>query len=226
MTEERHITVYLIADDQHIVGSTDICHTSQCLGIPRQTCGIMGIGEDEQSVARVTRQRFQPLEIHSIARQPALIVMLFYERIHHDLASIVLRHEAEGMIDGGLDDDALVLADKRMDNHADTFHDTWNESQPVALHLPAVAVAQPTLNAAPQFFGHHGVAQDGMFQPAPQGVDDERWCGELHICHPQRQQVVTSEELLQFAMFHVATACAVDDAVEVVCHVISGECRV
>ena len=57
-----------------------------------------------------------------------------------------------------------------------------------------------------------------MFQSLPDGINDELWGFEIHVCHPQRYQVVASITRLQHLVLQVARARAVYYFVEVIFH--------
>ena len=67
MTEKSHVTMNLIADDQHLMAVADIGELYECIFAPHDTRWIVGIAENQHTAFGVLFQDvFQSLEIHVI----------------------------------------------------------------------------------------------------------------------------------------------------------------
>ena len=156
MTEKSHVTMNLIADDQHLMAVADIGELYECIFAPHDTRWIVGIAENQHTAFGVLFQDvFQSLEIHVI-----VAVGTQDEGIEDHFAAIAFGSKAEGMIDRSLYDDLLVGFQKYIHSHSDAFHDAWNIRYPFAFHLPLVMIFYPLDDGRPVIGWFHCIAEE------------------------------------------------------------------
>lgn len=139
VTEEGQVTVDLITDDKEVVVIAEGSEVLQCLLIPTDSRGIMGVAEDEKA-AFVVADLLEVVEIDVV-----ISVITASQRIPHNLPMVSPGREEEGMVDRRHDDDLLVGLDEDVDDHSDTLDDTGDEFQPWPFHLPAMMGEDPVL---------------------------------------------------------------------------------
>ena len=218
MPEQRQVAVYLVAEDEDVVGGADLRDTFERLPAPDDAAGIVRVAEYQQTVQRVRRQPLQPFEVHLVSLQAAVVPTDLLERVVDDLVAVSLRRDAERVVHGWLDDDALLRLEHCVDNDSDAFHDARHVGEPMAFDGPLMMVRDPFPDRCLPLVGWEGIAKDRVIQSFPYRVDDEGRCGEIHVGHPQRQQVLPSEASSQKLMLHVVGARSVDYCVEIVFH--------
>ena len=84
---------------------------------------------------------------------------------------------------------------------------------------PKVMVFYPLSDMLPIAFGHYGVAEERVVEAFPQSVGNELWCLEVHVCHPQGQQVGIAISFLEHSVLQVVSPRPVNYLVEIVCHI-------
>ena len=169
----------------------------------------MGVGKDK-NLALIVNNLLQLLEIHLVC------IPHLSQRIHHNLATIMLRHKAEGVIYGRLDDNLIARLREDIDNHTDTLHDSRNVAHPLALHLPAVMATNPIHHALPISVILHGVTQHSVLEALLERIDDKVRRSKIHIGNPQRDKVLAPVHLLERIELHAVRTSSVDGLVEVV----------
>ena len=152
MTEQGHVAMNFVADNDDVVFVTDMCQPSQRFSIPADACRIVRIAEDEQT-AFLIHYTCQLLEVHGIASVRQLL-----ERVHHNLFSVTFGCQSEGMINRRLYNHLLVLLEEYVDGHSYSFYDTRYEGKPLATYLPVMMLLDPLDDGYPQFVRHHRIA--------------------------------------------------------------------
>ena len=215
VAEQCHVAVYLVADDDDVVVVAEAGKPCQCPAVPAYPGGVVRVAQEKHAASRVAHLLEIP-EVHAVAA-----VGVEDEGVAHHLPAVALGREAEGVIHGRLDDDFVAGRGEDIHCHADALHDAGDVAEPFALRPPPVVRGHPVCHALPVFVRNHGVAQDGMVQPPAQRLDDKVRRGEVHVCHPQREEGGVAETFRQHTVLVVVAAAAVDDAVKIVWHTFS-----
>ena len=118
------------------------------------------------------------------------------------------------MIHRRLDNNLLVGSGKDVYSQSDALDDTGNERHPLSFDLPLVMRPYPVDYRSPELIGHDGIAEERVVEAFAKGIGNELRCGEVHIGHPKRQEVVTTPSWQQSTMLEIATPRTVDDGVE------------
>ena len=209
MAIDSHITVNLVRYNYQVVFNGNIGQTCERITAPRNTYGVMGIGKDK-NLALIVDNLLQLLEIHLVG------IPHLSQRIHHNLATIMLGYKAEGVIDGRLDDNLISRLRKHIDNHTDTLHNSRNVSHPLALHLPAVMATNPLHDTLPIAIVLHGVTQHSVLKALLERINNKVGRSKIHIGNPQRDKVLASVHILERIELHAVRTSAVEGLVEVV----------
>ena len=120
------------------------------------------------------------------------------------------------MIDRRLDDNLIASLGQSVDNHSNTLHNAGDVTHPLALYGPAVALTNPVDDALPIAIVLNRIAHYGVIETLAKSLDYKVGCLEIHIRHPQRQQVGLPEKLLQSVVLHAVRAATIDGFVKVV----------
>ena len=209
MPVERHVAVDLVRDDHDAAAVADRGQPAQRLLRPDDARGIVRVGEEQQP-AVVVQKGFELLEVHfvAVARAP--------QRVADHAASHLFGDQPEGVVDGRLDDHLVARTGKCQHCHADTLDDAGNEAHPRRIGTPAVAGFDPRGDLRPVVVGQLRIAQHGMVEPPPECVEDEIGRCEVHVRHPQGQQLLAAEHVSQRVVFYGVRAVPVDDPVEII----------
>ena len=120
------------------------------------------------------------------------------------------------MIDGRLYDNLVARTGKGIHGEAYTFYDAWDEVHPLCLHAPLVVGFYPLANHVPIVLWQDTVATDGMLQPLCDSIADKRRCFEIHVGHPEGQQIVATEIVDEKFVLDVVSTTTVNDFVKIV----------
>ena len=134
MSEQSHVRMNLIADNEQMMFVAEVGKSLQGFLAPGNTARIMRIAEN-QDLALLIIDFLQIFEIHLV-----ISILLHLQRIEDHLSAVALRSEAEWVINGWLDDDFLIRTGEDIHHESDTFYNTWNEANPLSLHIPLVVV--------------------------------------------------------------------------------------
>lgn len=192
---------------------TEIGESHERHFVPHQARRVVGVRQDEQ-LTLVVCHLCQILEVHLVRA-----VLMLLQRVKHHLASVALWRKAEGMVDGRLNDDLVAWFGEHVHRHAYAFHDAGYERHPFLVYCPLVLPFQPCCHRGPVGLWYHGVSEHRVLHAFAQSVDDEWRCLEIHVSHPQGQQVVTSKHLFEHAIFHGAGAPSFNRLVKIVLHI-------
>ena len=206
---QGHVAVDFVGDDQYAAFVAEGGQPAQRLRVPDDAARVVRVGEQQQA-ASVVRHARQLVEVHRVA--PAGVLA---QRVEDDLPAVSLGNEPEGVVDGRLDDDLLVLPDEAVDDQSDALDDSRDVGDPFAAHLPSVVRADPVGDRGAVVGGFRRVAVERVLQPPAERADDEVGRLEIHVGDPHRQQVAAAEVLRERVVFHRIRAAPVDGAVEV-----------
>ena len=135
------------------------------------------------------------LEIHPVAP------VFQYQRIVDDFPPVFADNHRKGMVNRGLNHDPVPQFGEALNGAGNTRNNAGGEPDLVRFHLPAVAAAHPAPDGLEKGGGLHRVAQQFVFTAAAQGFHDERGGFEVHVCHPQGQQVIPAPARQQGFVF-------------------------
>ena len=212
MSEEGHVAMNLVADDDDAALIAESGQALQRLTRPADAAGIVRIAQDEQA-AMLVGHPCQVLEVHVV-----IAIGPLDKGVHHHLMPIALRHKAEWMIHRRLYDDLVTWRQQGAYSHSYSLDNAGNEAHPLFSHLPPVMLLHPADDGIPVILRQSGIAIEGILHPADKCFGDEGRRLPVHVGHPQREQVSTMPHLGKPYMLHIASACAVDGCIEIVCH--------
>ena len=153
-------------------------HAGQGGGVPLQSYGVVGIAQYHHPGPLAPQQVGQPVKVH------AVLLAVENEGILQHAAVVALNHHPEGVIHRRLDHHCIPPARKVVYAQRYALHHPRNECQLAALHLEAVAARLPVDDALPVGLRRGGVAQHGVLQPLPQGINDIGAHGEVQVGNP------------------------------------------
>src|SRR5258706_5183643 len=175
----------LIGDDQHFMLKADLGHTRQFL-----------TGENNsQRVMRVTQQKDSSLLDLFLKHVPIYLVMqnvplntLRQWSIDLRNANIIF-HFVELIINRRLDQHTFLRGSKRAGSHTESGENTGYCHQLIRLHLPTIQIIHAGGNGLFQRWAGQLIPQDTLLDHFMQLVQDWFGRGEIHICHPHRQNI-------------------------------------
>ena len=212
VAKEGHVAMNFIGNHDHPSAVTEVSQFPKGLARPYDSCRIMWIRQ-YQHAAFVVTYRFQIIKIHRIRA-----VLIFMERVEDDGMAVTLRHQTERMINRGLDDNLVILLEKRVDCHADTFDNTRDICQPLLLHLPLMMVLNPLHHCRPVLYRFKGITIQGMVQTPSEGICNKVRSLEIHIGDPQGRQIIPTELLLQYVCLDGSCTSTLYEPVKIVFH--------
>ena len=172
-----------VGDHQYIPLVTELGQTYQCFSVPNHTARVVRIGE-YQHTAFIIADLLQVVKVHLVQS-----VSLPAKGIEDHLAVVVCRHQAEWVVYWWLDDNFFVFFNEYVYGHAYALYYARDEGQPFGLDLPSVMLSDPFAHGGPVVFGYGGVAKDGVLHSLFQRINNEGGCLEIHVGHPQGNQV-------------------------------------
>ena len=213
MSEDCHIRMNLIADNQQMMLVAKISQASKRIHIPSDASRIVRIAE-YKNLALLIANLLQVVKIHFI-----IAILTHSQRIEYHFTSITLWSQTKRMIHRGLDDNFLVFFRKDIDYQSYTFHNTWNKFNPFTFYIPLVVVMHPIYDTRQKVFRLHGITEKRMLQTSLQSIGNESWSFKIHISHPKRQQIISAPTRQQSPMLEVVTARTVDYFIKIIFHI-------
>ena len=190
----------------------DVGQAAECLGAPDDAGGVVRVAEQEHPALGIgVEKAVQAVEVHGVTT-----ILEREEWVVDHLAVVALGREAEGMVDGRLDDDFLVGSEEDVDGHTDALDDAGDVGEPLRANVPVVMLVDPADDGGAIVGRLDGVAEEGVLEAPAEGVGDEVRGLEVHVGHPKGQQVGVAVARLEGFEFECAGATAVDDFVEIV----------
>ena len=212
VAEKGHIGMDLVGEDDDSARGAEAGQPLKGFPGPDNPGRIVRITKDKHFAARVTNA-FQLLKIHFIAAARD-----FLEGIPNHFPAVSLRGNPEGMVYRRLDDNLVSGLCKIIDGQANSLYNTGNKGVPGAPGFPAMMHLDPVRNGGPEFLRHHGIAKEGMLQAGLEGIRNKGRGLEVHIGHPEGQEIFPAISFLEDAVLQVPGAGAVYRLVKVVRH--------
>ena len=195
MPVKGKILVYLIGQHQHAMFLADIQHGGQFLPAPNPADRVMGGGHDEHAHLVLRDRGFKGGKIHRIL--PILV-----DQLAGDQRPFIIPHcMKEGIVYRREHHDPVLGLGKDLDQPVDGRHHPRGKPQPFPLHRIAMAFLFPI---------HKGliIALAGMIVAEYAGIQIllfrlQHALGdtEIHIRHPQGQQILSAKAFPQAVPF-------------------------
>lgn len=209
---EHQVAVDFVGNHNHTVGLADAPHLGEDFAAPLDAHGVVGIAENHHAGMLLAAEALKLLKIHMIGAGG----LVEHQRVGDHTPAVALHHATEGMVHRGLDNDAVALAGEIIHGKTESLHHPGHIGEFLAGHTEAMTAPQPVDDRFPVAVGGHGIAVDGMGEPAHQRVGDLAAHCEIHVGNPQRLQVGGAEQLLQFTPFGASGAVPVYYSVKII----------
>ena len=178
----------LVAHHLHVVTAAYVGHALQLFASPSASRGIVRVAEQQHAVGGIGAERLQRVKINLIGEIVVVERLLNQRRLHHPAAVVSDRRE-ETVIDRRHHYHAVARRGKSLDNGRQRGHHPGRVDHLRGTDVPAVAPGKPLSESAVIARAHMRVAEHAMIHPAAQRVGDAGSRAEIHVGHPERDEV-------------------------------------
>lgn len=207
---EREVGVYFVGEDGDTLFCADVSHLLQFRFAPYESAGVVRMAEDEGAAS--SDRLPESVEVHV---RPAVAPA---QRMAHHLLAVALAEPGKGVIDRRLNHDAVARLRQGIDGHADARHNARHVVDVFPPDGQSVAFAVPADNGFIIAVVLCSIAENGMQAALAQGFGYEGGGGEVHVGHPERQQVRASPVFGHAVNFDGGCSVPVNPCVEIVFH--------
>ena len=207
---ENQVGVNLVGYQQGAAFHAKLRHFSQFLRLPDPSHRVLGVAQQEN-----------PALLHllgEVVKVDAPFSVRFHQRVFHHFPAPGLRHIVKFRVHRGLDENFVAVAAEQSDNRGQGGHHAKAPAHERNVRRPALAALLPLLHRLKIAVRTGGVAPDALLSLGNAGVDDGLGGAEVHIRHPQRNDVGGAEFFGPFVILGAAVAAAVDDFVKIIFH--------
>ena len=204
------IRMDFIRNDQRAVCRTDFSHAAQFLRTPYAASGVVGIAQDEHAAA--THGFLHVVEVHAVA------AVFQNEGIVDDFPAVFPDDHGKGVVHRRLDHDFVPRFRKALDGAGNAGNNARSEAYFRGVHLPPVASVHPVPDGFKESAGLDGISQDFVLATAADSFHDEGGRPEVHVRHPQGNQVVPAPAGKQRFIFQGSGAASLNYFVKIVLH--------
>ena len=142
----------------------------------------------------------------------------FTHRIVHHHSVIEAYLSRKRMVNRRLDHDPVPRRGESTQCKNNPRHDTGCKVEPLPLDFPSAATFDPADDGIPILIAAIGIAQDRMFGPFTDRIQDCRRRSEFHIGHPQRNDIAAPVKPLPRIQLLAIRSLAGDYLVKIVFH--------
>ena len=135
----------------------------------------------------------------------------------HQAATVVTDAGKETVVGGCEGEDTVAGMTEALDDSGDCGDDTAGVEDPVALYLPAMALALPPDDGIVEAFGYEGIAIDTMLGTADDGLAHAGRGFEIHVGDPKGQLIGGG-----FIPLHTIGVATGDGGIEIVSQRVKG----
>ena len=141
--------------------------------------------------------------------------------IADDHTVIVPDHLGKWIVDRLLDQYAVTGLCERLYRHCQGKYHARSLDQPVLFDLPVMMPFHPSCHRVKIYFLGIAVTKDSMFCPLDQRILHVGRCLEIHVCHPEREDVRRLSSPLCKVIFQAVHSAPFDDLIKIqisLCH--------
>ena len=173
----------LVADDGDAVTQADVVHPGQFVGRPDAAGGVVGVAQEEERGLFLGATGFEGIPVHMVGG------LFIQERTFKDLAAVVADAREEAIVHGRKDDDLFAGHRQGLYRAREGRYDPGGIEDILPVDQPAVAAGKPRKNGFVVVRPHLGIAKDAVCGPRLDGTAHGRCRREIHIGHPQRDEI-------------------------------------
>src|SRR5699024_2865168 len=207
---EDQVGVDLVRHQQGAVFDAQLGHPPQVGGVPDDAQGVVGVAQQEDAALFHLGGKIVKVDV------PAAV--LLHQLVFHHGAVPGLDHVVKLRIDRRLDQDLVPVPAEQLDDGRHGGHHAQAPAHQGRVGLPAVALDFPFLHGFKVAGRAGGVAPDALLGFGLAGVDDGLGGAEVHIRHPQGDDVGGAELFDPLVVFGRTVVAAVDDLIKIVLH--------
>ena len=211
---QHQVGVDLVGDDLHAVLHADIAHLLELLAGPAAAHGVVGIAEDEV-LGAVLGLGLKVLQIHGV-----IAVFVPLQGADHQLPAGVVHHVGKGVVDGLLNEHLVAGLGEHGQHHTHAGHHTRGKGHLGNVRQPAVALLLPGGDSLKVLGGAPGIAKDTLVGPLLDGFHDAGRRTEVHICDPQRDDVIGAVVQLRFLELSRVVIRTIHDFIKIIRHTV------
>ena len=215
---QDQIVMDLVGNDDRLPAAADFHQALELLGPPDPPHRVVGAAQHHQGSALapgpVVEESLETLEVHAVA------LPLEHERVLRHMAAVGLDARAEGVVHRGLEHHPVSGTGVGQNRQAHGGHHPRAGEHRAAGNAPAMAPVHPVDDGLVVALRLEGVAEHAVVQPPAQGLEHRRGSREIHIRHPQGQQIgglgaPQRREAFGVVPLQRARSPAVDKAIEI-----------
>ena len=135
--------------------------------------------------------------------------------IADDHTVIVPDHLGKWIVDRLLDQYAVTGLCERLYRHCQGEYHARSLDQPVLFDLPVMMPFHPSCHRVKIYFLSIAVTKNSMFCPLDQRILHVGRCLEIHVCHPERENVCRLSSPLCKVIFQAVRAPAINDLIKI-----------
>ena len=207
---EDQVGVDLVRHQQGAVFDADLGHPAQVGGVPDDAQRIVGVAQQEDAALFGLGGKVVEINVP--------MAVFLHQLVFHHGAVPCFHHVVELGVDRRLDQDLVPVLAEQLDDGRQAGHHAQTPAHEGGVGLPAVALDLPFLHGLKVAGRAGGVAPDALLGFGLAGVDDGLGGAEIHIRHPQGDDVGGAELFDPLIVFGRTVVAAVDDLIKIVLH--------
>ena len=200
----------LVGHQQGAAFHAKLCHFPQLLRLPDPSHRVLGVTQQEDFALFYL--------FGEVVKVDAPFSVRFHQRVFQHFPSPGLRHIVKFRVHRGLDENFVAISAEQLDEGGQGGHHAKTPAHEGNVRRPALASLLPLLHRLKIAVRAGGIAPDALLSLGNAGVDDGLGGAEVHVRHPQGDDIGGAEFFGAFVILGAAVSAAVNDFVKVVFH--------
>ena len=207
---EDQVGVDLVRHQQGAVFDADLGHPAQVGGVPDDAQGVVGVAQQEDAALFGLGGKVVEINVP--------MAVFLHQLVFHHGAVPCFHHVVELGVDRRLDQDLVPVLAEQLDDGRQAGHHAQAPAHEGGVGLPAVALDLPFLHGLKVAGRAGGVAPDALLGFGLAGVDDGLGGAEIHVRHPQRDDIGGAKLFDPLVVLGGTVVAAVNDLIKIVLH--------
>ena len=210
MSRENEITVHFIHHPGHVVFQANLCNSFQFFSCPDSSDRIVRITEDQRFYA------FFPNHFFHLFKVDGIMIILIAKLAVHQSSSVILDDFAERIVYRLHHHHGISLFGKCSYAGSKCIDNPGTKCYPLRFDRISITCGEPVVHCCKIFIQRIRITKDSMVNSLVEFIQNLIRKTEIHVCYPERKQVISSLPFHSEIIFQAVRSMSVDYFIKIV----------
>ena len=210
MSRENEITMHFIHHPDYIIFQTDFCNSFQFFSCPDSSHRIVGITENQSF------DTFFPNHFFHLFKVDGIMVILIAKLAVYQSSSVIFYYFTEWIVNRLHNHHGISLFGKCSYAGSKCIDNPSTKCYPLRFDRISITCGEPMVHCCKIFIQRIRITKDSMVNSLVEFIQNFIRQTEIHVCHPERKQIISSLSFHSKIIFQTIRSMSVNYFIKIV----------